>query len=138
MVTILDELIEKLKNHTFTIDIKDIRDPYSTKNPIYPMVTIEEITNRPFVQILDKELFSSIAYRFEVYARDTSQDSKVYTKREVVNNIGNEIDDLIKKNYGFRRIGDPQILPYGGDNTIIRYIVTYGGKIDTTTMITYQ
>lgn len=138
MVTILEEIIQKLKDNQFSITVKDVREPFSTKTPVYPMITIDEVTNRPYIQMLGIELFSSIAYRFEIYARDISQDGNVYTKRQIVNALGKEIDDLVKKNYGFIRIGDPQILPYTSDNTIIRYIVTYGGKIDTTTMITYQ
>lgn len=56
MVSILDEIMEKIKNSTFTVPFKDIREPYSTKQPVYPMITVEEITNTPQQQINGKSL----------------------------------------------------------------------------------
>lgn len=138
MVSIQDELIAKLKGHPFTIMVKDIRDTFSTKEPIYPMITLDEITNTPYLQLPMQESISTIAYRFEIYVRDMSQDNKVYTKRQASSIIGNELDILMRDVYGLKRVGDPQRLPYGEDKSILRYIVTYGGKIDNQTMIIYQ
>lgn len=138
MVSIQDEIITKLKEHTFTLEVKDVRDTFSTKAPTYPMITIDEVSNRPYIQITGKEYLSNIAYRFEIYTRDTAKDDKVYTKRQISDIIGDELDTLMKDLYGFKRVGDPQRLPYGEDKTILRYIVTYGGKIDNETMILYQ
>lgn len=138
MVTILDEIIEKIKSEKFSIPFKDVRDPYSTKSPVYPMITVEEIKNSPEQQISGKIIRTSIAYRFEIYGRDSSVDSEVMNKRKVVTLLGDEIDKLMRETYGMKMVGSPLILPYSTDNSILRYIVTYGGIIDNTTMIIYQ
>lgn len=138
MVTITDEIIETLKSHTFSLTVKDVREPYATKKPVYPMIVVEEITNRPDVQIRAEEILSTIAYRFEIYARDLSENGEVYTKRQVNTTLGKELDEVLRKTYGLKRIGDPVNLPDVTDGTILRYVVTYGGMIDNRTMIIYQ
>lgn len=138
MVTITDELIETLKSHKFSLTVKDVREPYATKKPVYPMIVVEEITNRPNVQIHGEEILSKIAYRFEIYARDLSENGEVYTKRQVNTILGKELDQVLKETYGLKRIGDPVNLPDVADGTILRYVVTYGGVIDNRTMIIYQ
>lgn len=138
MVTIADELIETLKSHEFSLTVKDVREPYATKQPVYPMIVVEEITNRPNVQIHGEEILSTIAYRFEIYARDLSENGEIYTKRQVNTKLGKELDQLLTKTYGLKRIGDSVNLPDVTDGTILRYVVTYGGVIDNRTMIIYQ
>lgn len=138
MVTILDEIIEKIKSEEISIPFKDVRDPYSTKSPVYPMITVEEIRNSPEQQINGKIIRTTLNYRFEIYGRDTSVSSEVMNKRKVVTTLGNEIDKIMRETYGMKMVGDPQILPYSTDNSILRYIVTYGGIIDNETMIIYQ
>lgn len=138
MVTILDEIIEKIKSQTFSIPFKDVREPYSTKSPVYPMITVEEIRNSPSQQINGQIIRSNLNYRFEIYGRDTSVESQLMSKRQVVTTLGQELDKIMRETYGMKMIGDYQILPYSTDNSILRYIVTYGGVIDNKTMIIYQ
>ena len=138
MVSILDEIIEKLKETTFTIALKDVREPYTTKKPVYPMVTVEETRNTPWQQTHGKVKFTNLNYRFEIYGRDASVNSELMSKRKVVTAIGNEIDKIMREAYGMKLIGDPQLLPYSSDNSIVRYILTYGGIIDNDTMYIYQ
>lgn len=138
MVSILDEIIDKLKEATFTIPVKDVREPYTTKQPVYPMVTVEETRNSPYQQIHGKVLYTNLNYRFEIYGRDTSVESVPTSKRKVVTTIANEIDQIMRETYGMRLVGDPQMLPYSTDNTIVRYIMTYGGIIRNDTQYIYQ
>lgn len=138
MVTITDEIIEKLKSNEFSIPVKDVRDTYSTKSPVYPMITVEEIFNRPVLQIHGEEIQSRLDYRFEIYGRDISLNGVLSTKREVVTTLGIELDELMRTTYGMKRSGSTTILPYSSDGSILRYIVTYSGIIDTRTMIIYQ
>lgn len=138
MVSILDEIIEKIKNSTFTVSFKDIREPYSTKQPVYPMITVEEITNTPQQQINGKIIRTNLHYRFEIYGRDISHEGQLINKRKLVTTLGNELDTIMRETYGMKMIGTYQILPYASDNSILRYIVTYGGIIDNETMIIYQ
>lgn len=138
MVSILDEIMEKIKNSTFTVSFKDIREPYSTKQPVYPMITVEEITNIPQQQINGKIIRTNLHYRFEIYGRDISHEGQLINKRKLVTTLGNELDTIMRETYGMKMIGTYQILPYASDNSILRYIVTYGGIIDNETMIIYQ
>lgn len=138
MVSILDEIIQKIKDSTFTVPFKDVREPYSTKQPVYPMITVEEVTNTPQQQINGKTIRSNLHYRFEIYGRDVSVNETLMKKREVVTTLGNELDTIMRETYGMKMIGTYQILPYTSDNSILRYIVTYGGIIDNETMIIYQ
>lgn len=138
MVSILDEIMEKIKNSTFTVSFKDIREPYSTKQPVYPMITVEEITNVPQQQINGKIIRTNLHYRFEIYGRDISHEGQLINKRKLVTTLGNELDTIMRETYGMKMIGTYQILPYASDNSILRYIVTYGGIIDNETMIIYQ
>lgn len=138
MVSILDEIIQKIKDSTFTVPFKDVREPYSTKQPVYPMITVEEVTNTPQQQINGKIIRSNLHYRFEIYGRDVSVNETLMKKREVVTTLGNELDTIMRETYGMKMIGTYQILPYTSDNSILRYIVIYGGIIDNETMIIYQ
>lgn len=138
MVTILDEIISKLKEHDFTIPVKDVREQYSTKDPVYPMITVDEIVNQPTLQITGVEKYSRIDYRFDIYARDASKDGELYTKRQVASMIGSELDEIMRTTYGMKRVGNPIMLPYSEDGSIIRYPLTYTGNIDNKTMIIYQ
>lgn len=138
MVSILDEIMEKIKNSTFTVSFKDVREPYSTKQPVYPMITVEEITNTPQQQINGKIIRTNLHYRFEIYGRDISHEGQLINKRKLVTTLGNELDTIMRETYGMKMIGTYQILPYASDNSILRYIVTYGGIIDNETMIIYQ
>lgn len=138
MVSILDEIIQKIKDSTFTVPFKDVREPYSTKQPVYPMITVEEVTNTPQQQINGKIIRSNLHYRFEIYGRDVSVNETLMKKRKLVTTLGNELDTIMRETYGMKMIGTYQILPYTSDNSILRYIVTYGGIIDNETMIIYQ
>lgn len=138
MVSIREELIEALKTHKFTIPVKDVRDVYSTKNPVYPMITVDEVVNIPWIQIHAVERLSTISYKFDVYARDMSYQKTVYTKRKITEIIGNELDEFLRTTYGLKRAINPTSLPYSEDGSIIRYTVTYSGTIDNETMIIYQ
>ncbi len=138
MVELTDEIIEKLKSHVFPIPIKDVREPFSTKEPVYPMITVNNMRNSTKLQLQGEEIWSRQSYRFEIYARDTAHEGKVYTKRQVSSMIGNELDKLIRTTYGLRRVGEPVRLPYGSDGTIMRFILTYTGIVDNRTMIIYQ
>lgn len=138
MVSILDEIIQKIKDSTFTVPFKDVREPYSTKQPVYPMITVEEVTNTPQQQINGKIIRSNLHYRFEIYGRDVSVNETLMKKRKLVTTLGNELDTIMRETYGMKMIGTYQILPYTSDNSILRYIVTYGGIIDNETMVIYQ
>ena len=138
MVSILDEIIQKIKDSTFTVPFKDVREPYSTKQPVYPMITVEEVTNTPQQQINGKIIRSNLHYRFEIYGRDVSVNETLMKKRKLVTTLGNELDTIMRETYGMKMIGTYQILPYTSDNSILRYIVAYGGIIDNETMIIYQ
>lgn len=63
---------------------------------------------------------------------------QLINKRKLVTTLGNELDTIMRETYGMKMIGTYQILPYASDNSILRYIVTYGGIIDNETMIIYQ
>lgn len=138
MVNISDEIIQKLKDHTFSIPLKDVREPYSTKSPVYPMITVEELPGSTLLQLHGEEILSTLGVRFEIYARDMSHDGEVYTKNQIVSKLGKELDELIRTTYGLKRVGDAVKLPYSSDGSILRYILTYTGKIDNRTMIIYQ
>lgn len=138
MVSILDEIIEYMKEYEFSVPIKDVRETYSPKSPVYPMVTVEETRNSPDLQLHGELIRSKLNYRFEIYGRDTSIGDTVLTKRQVVRKIGNDIDTIMRTKYGMKCISSPQILPYTTDNSVLRYIITYTGVIDTRTMIIYQ
>ena len=111
MVSILDEIMEKIKNSTFTVSFKDIREPYSTKQPVYPMITVEEITNIPQQQINGKIIRTNLHYRFEIYGRDISHEGQLINKRKLVTTLGNELDTIMRETYGMKMIGTYQILP---------------------------
>lgn len=102
------------------------------------MITVEETRNDPDLQIHGQIIRSNLNYRFEIYGRDTSVDSQLMSKRKVVTTLGQELDKIMRETYGMKLVGSPQILPYSTDNSILRYIVTYGGIIDNQTMIIYQ
>ena len=138
MVSILNELIEELKNHKFSAGVKDVRDFYSSKKRQYPMIAIEEVSNMPNLQILGKEKFSNLAYRFEIYTRDMVIGSQAVTKRVAADMIAKELNDFLTSKYGMKRSAPPTRAPYGTDETILRSIMIYRGKIDNDTMIMYQ
>lgn len=138
MVNITDEIIEKLESHEFTIPVEDVRDMYSTKNPVYPMIAIDEINNSPYVQTLGKEKISDLSYRFEIYTRDKSVNGEALTKREIADTILVELDELLRTTYGFKRTPNISRLPYNTDGSVLRTIIMYSGKIDNDTMIMYQ
>ena len=126
MVSILDEIMEKIKNSTFTVSFKDIREPYSTKQPVYPMITVEEITNIPQQQINGKIIRTNLHYRFEIYGRDISHEGQLINKRKLVTTLGNELDTIMRETYGMKMIGTYQILPYASDNPSI-----FNASLDT-------
>ena len=138
MVTIIDELIKAIKTNVFSLPIKDVRKPYTVKSPTYPMITVREMTNTPIIQLQGEEKLSQLAYRFEIYSRDLSHEGKVYTAEQVNSTLLREIDEFLRKTYGFRRVGDIANLPHSGDSSIMRCAITYVGKIDNNTMIIYQ
>ncbi len=138
MVTILDEIISTLKTHSFKIEIKDIREPFSTKQPVYPMIVVYESTNLPKQQICGVVNFTTLAYRFEIYARDMSINSGLVSKRQVATSIADEIDDIMRTKYGMKRSMSPQILPYTQDGSVIRYIFEYKGILDNKYDVLYQ
>lgn len=138
MVNIQDEVIQKVKSHEFTFPLKDVREVYSTKEPKYPMITVEELPGAPLLMLHGEEILSIIGMRFEIYTRDTSHEGKVYTKSQVATVLGQELDELIRSTYGLKRMGEATKLPYSSDGSILRYILTYTGKIDNRTMIIYQ
>ena len=138
MVNISDEVIQKVKDHSFSFPIKDVREPYSTLKPDYPMITVEELSGSTLLQLHGEEILSTITLRFEIYVRDITKDGEVYKKNQAAVQIGEELDELIRTTYGLKRTGDPVKLPYSSDGSILRYILTYSGKIDNRTMIIYQ
>lgn len=137
MVTILDEIIEKLKSHSFSIPVKDIRDPYSSKTPVYPMIVVEETRNTPDLQLHGKVIRSNLNYKFEIYGRDTISNGEVMSKRQVVVSIFKELDEIMREIYGMKINVSPTILA-ATDKSVLRHITTYGGIIDNDTMIIYQ
>ena len=138
MVDITDEIIEKLKAHSFSIPFKDIRKPYESKKPSYPLLLVYPIRNDPLLQLHGEEILSKVAFRFEVYTRDTSHEGTVYSKSQVSSILSIELDEFIRTTYGLMRVGDPNERLYSGDDTIMRYIVSYGGTLDNKTKIIYQ
>lgn len=139
MVTIQDEVIQKIKEHSFIFALKDVREVYSTKSPVYPMITVEELPGATLLQLHGEEILSTIGVRFEIYTRDTAtDDGKVHTRGQVATSIAEELDELIRTTYGLTRTGDVTRLPYSSDGSILRSILTYTGKIDNRTMIIYQ
>lgn len=137
MVSILDELIDKLKSFEFSIPVKDVREPYSTKNPVYPMILVEEVRNSPEQQICGQIIRTNLAYKFDIYARDISVES-LKTKREVLDILMGELDSIMRETYGMKQSGEYTTLPYTSDGSILRRIITYGGIIDNETKIIYQ
>lgn len=137
VVTILDEIIEKLKSHIFSIPVKDVRDPYSSKTPVYPMIVVEETRNIPDSQLHGELIRTKLDYKFEIYGRDTTSDGEVISKRQVVTSIFKELDEIMRETYGMKVNVSPTILA-ATDKTVVRHITTYSGIIDNKTMIIYQ
>lgn len=138
MVTILDELIEYLNGYGFQIEIKDVREFYSSKQPVYPMITVEETRNSTSQQLQGVELFSRLHYTFEIYTKSMDIDDVMKTPRQVGTEILFDLDSCVKERWGLKRVGSPTQIPYNSDNTIFRTVVTYGCKIDNKNMIIYQ
>ena len=138
MVSIQDEVIQKIKNHEFSFPLKDVREIYSTKDPVYPMIAVEELPGATLLQLHGEEIWSTIGMRFEIYTRDASKEGIVYKKGQVADKIAIELDQLIRTTYGLKRTGDVTKLPYSSDGSVLRSILTYTGKIDNRTMIIYQ
>lgn len=138
MVTIMDQIIEELSAHEFTVPVKKVVDIYSPGKPDYPMITVNEIRNIPQLILKKEEVLSMLGYQFEIYARDAKVNGKLMTKRQIVMAITMELDEYLLSHYNLVRTGDPATLPYGSDGSILRNVVRYQNTIDTRTNYLYQ
>ncbi len=138
MVTLIDDIIEYFKIYPFAIDVLDVRNTYVSKDPVYPMIVVEETRNTTKQALHHVEVFSTLNYRFDIYAQDSMIDDEVVSASRIVDMIAQQLDEQMKSYFGMQRVGDPIKMNYDNSNSKFRKILTYGGIIDTKTMIVYQ
>ena len=138
MVTIKNEIIDTLRATTFTYQPKEVRDYYSTRKMVYPLVAIDELDNIDKDKILDKTYYSELTYTIEVYNKDMVLDKTLVSKTDVAFTICKEIDEVLKNKYGLTRVSTPVKILLDDDNTVLRTILTYRCSIDNENQITYR
>lgn len=137
MKSLLDDIIKVLSETNFSIPIpiENISTDYPVFTPEFtkPYIYVSEINNtvheRTFTH---KEEYSDLSYQIEIYSRQQKIDDTIVANNDVVRKIAYELDASLSSVLGLLRIGVPVDMPYGYDNTIKRYVLTYNGILDLT------
>lgn len=143
MTSILDDILSKLKNHTFTFDVpkENISDVYPVDVPDFrkPYIFVREIVNTTdLATYTNKENYSILSYEIEIYARAQSVDGTLHNARYVVKTLGSEIDELLSVQFGTIRDVSPRMTQYENDKTLMRYLLTETVIASTDTEFLYR
>lgn len=103
----------------------------------YPKVIIEEIQNSEVESrtTTQGERTTALGYQITAYSRDMQDYDAIDSVREILNII----DDYLQiPNYNMQRVGNPAIMPYINDNTIITGAIRYTCVYDKDTNLIYR
>lgn len=103
----------------------------------YPKVIIEEIRNNEVTSRSTTlgERTTALGYQFMVFSRDMQEYDAIDSVRAIINII----DDYLQiPNYNMQRIGDPAIIPYIQDSTIMTGTTRYNCVYDKETNLIYR
>lgn len=137
MRSILNEIVDKLKNSTFSVTVPsaNIIDAYPVTNPDFkkPYITVDESVNLPDMNTYtNKEENSYLGYQIDVYSRQQKINNVMYSAKDVTKQLVNEIDNILNTEFGLIRSTSPQYIPFSEDRSICRCVVRYDVNLDLT------
>ena len=133
MKNLVDDLITFLNTLTFSDTVKDIREAYSKKKPVYPMISVDEINNATRTALVGEERLSNLGYQIDVYSKDMYPRSG----RDICRGIVSIVDTNLQSQYGMKRVSYVEI-PDPNDTTVFRITLRYTCILDVKTDYMYR
>ena len=137
MKSLTSEIITLLKTKSYPVTVKTIVEGYPATTPLYPAIIVQEIDNISNKTLLGEELYSTLTYDIEIYARDMIVATVATSSKTTVKGIASMVDTTLNSYYGFKRTV-ASLVPYSVDNTVSRYLLRYTVILDNKNNITYR
>lgn len=145
MKSIENEIIERLKSHTFSISPITVSEPFSYKSPnlTEPVIIVQELTNTPDIaKETNVETYSDLVYQISVIARTSLYEDEGVTKTkspyQTVVDLSMEVCDFLRSELMLSRLGDFLTRPYTSDNTVMERVFRVTAKYDLEHEILYR
>lgn len=135
MVRIGKQIIQDIINADI---VEDVRDYNSTDEPIFDMITVNEIPTNEGIEVDGQPRITKNYFEFEIYCQPKIVNGIVKNAIERINEVSLELDSFLNLTYGMNLIGQPVPAPYSGDSTVMRYFMRYSAFIDNETLQIYR
>lgn len=124
-----DEIITLLKAHDFGYPNLSVVRSFDADTKTFPRIVVRQLTEVTLINTVDEQKVSGIAFQFEIYCQDcVNSKGNVVGRVEACDDITEQIDALMWKNYKFNRDDVTEIARYSID-IAYRYL-RYSGAIE--------
>jgi hypothetical protein len=122
------EIVEFLKSQTFSFK-PNIRPVYSNK-PVtkFPLIAVSlSKTDTLVLGTENKQV--TVMVMLDMYAKDCEVNGVKYEAGQIIEILSEELDKIIKTQYGMTRISQIDLTRNGKEQTISRFAVRYQGLL---------
>ena len=137
MILIGDQIISYLKEN-LTFPVEDVRDFYSISKVSPPLVTLNEMPGEGYLFPDGKPKIVTNTYQMEVYCKSMILMGQAVPAITACKMLMEESCQLLEDYFGLTQVGDASFQPYIQDDSILRGIVRFRGRIDKKTEIIYR
>mgnify|MGYP003289407500 CR=1 FL=1 len=129
MNLISDEIVTLLRSHDFGYPNLTVERSFDAEIKTFPRIIVRQLTEVTLINTVDEQKVSGIAFQFEIYCQDcVNSKGNVVGRVEACDDITEQIDALMWKNYKFNRDDVTEIARYSID-IAYRYL-RYSGAIE--------
>lgn len=138
MLSMKNQIIDEIKSQNI---VSEVRDFYSQADPIFPMITVQEFPTSTGLMTNGQPNIVTNYYQFEIYCKNTILNKVITSANDKLFEFGVALDNYVNTKYLMNQVGEPIILPYPSDQTVMRWVVRYSlilGENNDGTISTYR
>lgn len=137
MILIGREILNTLKNTTYTIENVRIKNFYDVTKIQCPQIVLDELPSNDGIYLNNQPCITQNIFTIETYTKQMIINGLQRNKKDVAMILISEVDEILNQTYGLTMAGNITVLPYE-DGSIFRAIARYTAYIDKRTNLIYR
>lgn len=120
----IQEYLTNLSDKPYNVNIRLFNQPSSYT---FPLIVINTPKCEDHTMYGGLVKLKRINIAIEIYGKPLSVNGEVKTSTDVIDDIGDWLDEVLLKKFGFKCTVNSPLLPYGDNKEVYRQVINYSG-----------
>lgn len=122
----IQDYLTNLSNKPYNVSIRLFNQPSSYT---FPLIAINTPKCEDYTMYSGLVKLKRVNVAIEIYAKAFSENGKIITSNDVIDDIGDWLDEVLLKKFGFKCTVTSPLLPYGDNKEVYRQVINYSGML---------